>query len=211
MDREQTRQWLRENLATDPATYLIQELDDVACAIRERERRAAEKAEADVERLRESDRRRAIDRDALLEARDALRDELDQARVYEAAVLERAGKAEARGQELEEERDEMRAWAERAVAERDNMITREAAANRAVSGMRAEASEFEAALYSAAEAAGVSVDILTAEIARLREAESERDAMRAVIEHARWWRDHPGAPGRKLIDALNRLDALDRP
>ena len=27
-----------------------------------------------------------------------------------------------------------------------------------------------------------------------------------VLEHARWWRDHPGAPGRKLIRALAVLD-----
>lgn len=30
-----------------------------------------------------------------------------------------------------------------------------------------------------------------------------------VIDRARWWRDHPGAPGSKLIDALRVLDLAE--
>jgi hypothetical protein len=38
---------------------------------------------------------------------------------------------------------------------------------------------------------------------------SEVDELRQdVIDKARWWRDHDGAPGKKLIAALYRLDEV---
>lgn len=38
---------------------------------------------------------------------------------------------------------------------------------------------------------------------------SELHLYRDVVEKARWWRDHPGAPGKKLIAALYELDAAE--
>jgi len=48
-------------------------------------------------------------------------------------------------------------------------------------------------------------------VTEIEEQEERVEHLRqAVIDHARWWRDHPGAPGQKLVDALYDLDEAER-